>query len=317
MRAYYSLTLVVMILFVCTSRSAYAQITGSNRLHASSVADLTYLGTNYHQGQTIEHSLYASSQALAGLTTTPEARTAARVSSAAIACNSRLDDKFFFSFIHDAESASTAAYGVTLTKLGGAPERVLAHFLLPPSFVEIVSYNEVPDARIDAGMSAVINNLPTDFEFRARITGSFQSESHNFYAAGQPGLDVSPLLNPTFTDTIMGDFRTTRLEFPSFVGTLDLGILFAGQSLVFDYRLDTFVDITVPDGALVGHVGIASINDPFFFDGDPVTPGIPVIFEFVSASVPEPSTLALMGITGMAFCAWAVRRRFNAKGALP
>ncbi len=316
MRAYCT-TLVVMILFGCHGSPAHAQILGSTEHLAGSSARIIYQGTTYDSSQQVVHSSYASSQALAGLTTTPEARTAARVSSAAIACNARLDDKFLFSFVgsNSVSNLSDAIYGATLTKISGPPERVLAHFLLPLSFVETVSFVEVPNARINSAMTAYIGTSlmggPQEdhFFFQASLTGSFQSELHNFSATGQPGLDVTPLLNPTFTDTTAAGLRTTHLEFAPFAGVLDLGVLTQGQTLAFGYHLSARVDLSVPNGLLAGNLGIASINDPFFFDSDPVTPGIPVVFEFVPASVPEPSTLVLVSGGGLAVLGRYLARR--------
>jgi hypothetical protein len=62
-------------------------------------------------------------------------------------------------------------------------------------------------------------------------------------------------------------------------------------------------------GIAAESVGIAAINDPFFFDTDPITPGAPVSFEgLVVSAVPEPQTSALL-VGGLAFLGLRSRRR--------
>jgi hypothetical protein len=56
-------------------------------------------------------------------------------------------------------------------------------------------------------------------------------------------------------------------------------------------------------------VGIASINDPFFFDSDAVTQGAPIVIEGVPADapVPEPSSLVLWALGGIVLFGFQTR----------
>src|SRR5438552_17859269 len=98
MRAYVRTTLLLAVALWPIAAARGQILLGGRELGANSTADLTYQGVNYHAEQTVTSAVFASAQALAGLTTTPEARTAARVGDQAIACNARLDDKFHLSF---------------------------------------------------------------------------------------------------------------------------------------------------------------------------------------------------------------------------
>jgi hypothetical protein len=92
----------------------------------------------------------------------------------------------------------------------------------------------------------------------------------------------------------MGFLRTVNLDFPSFTGTLDLGTLGAGPGEIMEvtYRMEARAL-----GSAAANIGIASINDPFFFDTDPVMPGVPLIIE--ATPIPEPSSLALLGFAAL------------------
>ena len=118
-------------------------------------------------------------------------------------------------------------------------------------------------------------------------------------------MDLSPLLNPVLTDDYdqSGFFRTANLAFPGYEGTVDLGVLSVGQFMRFNYRMEARAV-----GFASANIGIASINDPFFLDSDPVVQGAPVFITTAAANdVPEPSAFALLA-AGLALLVLRVRR---------
>jgi hypothetical protein len=100
------------------------------------------------------------------------------------------------------------------------------------------------------------------------------------------------------TDQFGGGSRLSRLEFPAYSATLDLGSLAAGEFLQFEYRVEARVT-----GRGAGNLGIAAINDPFFFTGIPTGPGLLAGFATAPpASVPEPSPFMLLIAGGIMVC---------------
>ena len=279
-------------------------------LHADSHAMFVYKGTTYQASQGFDGVSSVSAQALAGLFTTPEARTAARVSGDEIAVNARMDDKFLFSLVDFNDNSSTAQYQATIEKVSGSAEHIFASFLLPLSYVETSTNEELTLQHVNPVITASIASRlcldaqcngtdVTQFFFQAFFDNTYKAVGQNFIATGQAGLDVSALRHPTITDTTVRDathglrIRTLHMEFGPFLGVVDLGELSVGQSLEFNYTMQAGVF-----GTGASNVGIASINDPFFFSTDPVTQGAPVLFETApaDASAPEPGSLVLAGL---------------------
>jgi hypothetical protein len=310
----------ILILFVLfnTLVPAHAAIIVTDRaLQASSSASFVYSGVTYSASQVDVGTVSVSSQALAGTSSTPELRTAARASVEDITANARLDDKFRFSNVNFQDNDSIATFSVVIFKIGGGAERISASIYFPPSYVEVSSFVEIPYATLTPAIFAEINVVGCStpslcvgpstgiFDFQSYIDGSYNSFQYLVHAESQPGVDLSPLLNPVITDQIGGGSRLSRVEFPGYGATLDLGTLGAGEALKFEYRIEARVT-----GIGAGNVGIAAINDPFFFSGTPTGPGVDpgITASPAAASVPEPAT-GLLLIAGVGLV-W-VRRRLT------
>src|SRR5689334_14846534 len=127
-------------------------------LHADSVASITYKGVTYSPQQSINGVSFVSTQALAGAPSTPEARTAGRVGGTAIAVNARLDDKFLYSFTDFSLNQSSVEYAGTILKVTGAAEDVHVHFVLPLSYVETSTNEELNHQHVEPAIFAKITS---------------------------------------------------------------------------------------------------------------------------------------------------------------
>jgi hypothetical protein len=290
-RYWFAVTLSTALL---SGQHAAGVVLVTTEVTAQSTAEFNFEGTPYEAQQSVTGIATASSQALAGSMSTPEARTAARVSLDEMAANARLDGKMHFGPTDVQTNFSTAIFTAFVQKISGGPEHVMMDFFLPPSEVETTTNAEIPFAEVEAAIFAWIETrscvapdsctgaISRHFDFQAYIIGDWQSYGHLAHATGDPGLDVSPLLNPTLTDT-PGFFRTVNLSLPEYAGTLDLGVLLPGQTMQVEYIMQARAI-----GFASANVAIAGINDPFFIDSDPVTPGAPAVFRTVQ--VPEPAS---------------------------
>ena len=320
----------------CSGKMAFALIAAAAQIalhgavivtptvHADSEAALTYRGVTYSPQQSVNGVSFVSTQALAGAPGTPEARTAGRVGGTAIAVNARLDDKFLYSFTDFSLNQSSVEYAGTILKVTGAAEDVHVHFVLPLSYVETSTNEELNHQHVEPAIFAKItsrfctdafcNGTDIDqFDFQAFLDDTFTSTTHAAFVTAQAGLDISALQHPTLTDSTVFDVahlinvRTVHMEFGLFEGDLDLGSLSVGQSMEFSYTMQARVT-----GTGAANVGIASINDPFFFDTDPVTAGAPItVPNAIVGSVPEPGSLGLVG--GALVLAALVGRRSGRK----
>lgn len=313
-------SLTILLAFGARLSEGALIVTGVN-LHTDSNANFSFRGTFYHDRMSFDDSVASSSRALAGTISTPEARTAARLSAGEIAVNARLDGKDFFDHTDIQENTSFAVYDATIFKASGSAEHIFLHFLLPRSYVETTTNDELLSASVNSAILASVETTfisaagvqdPSvkQFDFVGSLDSTFKSFGVVDKATGQAGLDLSPLLNPTLTDHTVFDanlglkLRTMHLEFAPFEGVLDLGMLSAGQSVKFKYSMDA-----LDTGIAAATVGIASINDPFFFDSDPVSRGAPIVIEgaAVDGAVPEPSSLVLCALGGMALLGFRKR----------
>jgi len=302
-----------IILALAAVQTAGAAVIVTTSLETKSFAHFDYQGHTYDQSQDITGVSAVSAQALAGNFATPEARTAARLNGSEIAANARLDDQFKFSGIHVNFDFSQSIYSAVLQKASGPAANITASFYLPPSYLEVSSFVEFPTARLipvfviemlaDPCLGEGCSATTDIFHFAAELDASWERFVPILRADVVPaGLDISPLLNPVITDTIDNGLRTTHMAFPGFGGTVVLGTLDAGQALSFTYKLDTHVE-----GDLDGNVGISSVNDPFFFDGDRIGAGAPVAISEAETAAPEPATAADM-LLGLA-AVWRRARR--------
>ena len=315
MRAPFCILSLIMTLTVASP--AKAVFLSVQELVASSSADFVFQGTLYEASEVNTSAFSAAAQALAGNNNTPEARTAARVSADAVAVNARLDGKQFFADTNVQNNSSIITYTATVEKISGVAEHLILHFLLPPSYVETTNNAELQFSALNPAIFADIRSGrctslvscgPTTehFSFQAYLDSTYRNYTSFYDASGQPGMDLSPLLNPTITDEFSsGSFlRTVQMAFPAYVGTVDLGVMSVGQLIRFTYHMEARA---LGDAAF--SLGIAAINDPFFFDTDPIAPGAPVRIEGLAVSaVPEPQTTALLW-GGLAALAAAWRRR--------
>ena len=217
-----------------------------------------------------------STVAIFGTASTPEVRTAARSAfNGELAANVRMDDKNRFSHTNVTETISAA----TLSYHSAPDNALLRHasldFTLPPSFVEVTNFGEVPSNALEMVLFAdlrvcfatICSSGDSLFGFQSILTASFQSFAWSASATGDPSLNLDALRHPVITDGITAPFeRTTTLDFAAFHGHLDLGLVPAGSPLTVEYQLQTR-----GSGVLLANIGLAGINDPFILDTDPVS----------------------------------------------
>jgi hypothetical protein len=229
----------------------------------------------------------------------PQGRTAARSRAAEIAANARVFSEDFSSQTFDLALSQTF-YAVQLDpQIVGNNASV--DFFLPPSYVELVHNAELQFLDLDAVFFADLRvcfdsscNLADQvFFLQAELQGDFRDTAPSMQISGHPSLDLSPLMNPTFTDSGGGFIRTYLYEFPAFTGHVEFGAVPAGVPLRVEYTLQARAS-----GPTALNSAIAAVNDPFLVDTDPVQQGIPLVVTVTP--VPEPASW-LMSVVGIAF----------------
>lgn len=247
---------------------------------------------------------------VAAVTGTPpgrQARTAARSGANEMAVNALIRDDFFSHT--DFFTLSEANYDIEVAPSPIA-YRAQLDFFLPPSYVEVKSNGEeffnlirtsmFADLRAFQGPSS--SSGDSKFFFQSALEASWADYELSVSAMGDPQLDVTPLDSPIITDTGTSSFiRTTLVEFPSFVGHLDLGIVPAGVSYTVEYVMQARAE-----GIVSQCSGIAAINDPFTLDTDPVQMAPTVVLTMIP--VPEPAAAPLF-VSALSFLAFG--RRFR------
>lgn len=292
---------------------ATALVVFSPLLQSDSRGEFDYQGTHYEGSPTQSNVTRAETQLLLGSRDTPEVRTAGRVSGDEMAVNARIDGKQLFSLTEMRNAGSQITFGTEISVIAAQAEHLFVAFHLPAGYVENQHNGELTFAGITSAVQASINTntcaggscvRDQPFFFQALLESDFFDESHSAQAQGQPGLDVSPLLNATFTDSGPGFLRTRNLGFTDFDGVIDLGVLSAGQVMTFEYTM-----FARSEGQVGFSYGIGSINDPFFFSTDPVRqhPALRFFTLPVAGGVPEPASAWLLLAAGLA--AAAARRR--------
>jgi hypothetical protein len=262
---------------------------------------------------------FASSQAIwpAG-NNIPQGRTAARSGDTEIAANAGVFSDLFTMRPIDL-ALSQATYIVQLPPIL-TPQTAALQVYLPPSYVEIVNnaelqFNEMHAlffAELRVCLTATCTIGDRQFYFQVNADGSYRNMNHSIQVSGNPSLDLSPLQNPTVTDTSGGFLRTYLVEFPDFTGVLDLGLVPGGSTLTVEYVLQARAN-----GIAQFNSAIAAINDPFLVDTDPVLSGAPLLLttSAATADVPEPSTALLCGPAAIALWMLARRRKNRVKSA--
>ncbi len=293
-----SMSRVLCVLLLAIAGSAQAAVT--TRQGANSQIDDAGITQALQTVSTIDG--FASSQAIwPPADGGPQARTAARSRAAEIAVNARVFSPDFRPGSFDL-ALSQAVFAIEA--VSPSVQRGAFDFFLPPSYVELVTNAEIPWPVLETVMFADVRACFTSscgssdqrFYFQANLTGSYTSYSHTVTASGDPGLDLTPLRNPTLVEET-GFVRTVRLEFPEFTGHIDLGVIPANATLRIEYLMQA---------RAWGDVGfssaIAAINDPFALDTDPVQAGRGL--NFLPTPVPEPQAwlLLLAGIGVLAAC---------------
>ena len=231
-----------------------------------------------------------------GNATTPEVRAAARARvTGEMAANVRLDDKFQFSHTQVSEAISVATLKVTVAPDTVFLRNAVLDFLLPPSFVEVTSSGELQDNALEMVLFAdlrvcfdtLCSSTDSRFSFQTTLTASWQEFDFSIQTEGEPGLDLSALEAPTVTDAGgpgVGFMRTTTLEFATFEGHLDLGLIPIGLPLTLEYQMQAR-----GSGRMAANIGLAAINDPFILSTDPIQPGMALNIAVAPAVVPLPA----------------------------
>lgn len=242
-----------------------------------------------------------------------QGRTAARSRAAEIAANARVFSDSFASSRNFDLALSQAYYAVQLDpQVVGNNAHV--EFFLPPSYVELVhnaetAFNDLyavffADLRVCFDSSCNLGDQV--FYLQGELSGDFNTTTPSMQVEAHASLDITPLLNPTYTDSGPGFIRTYLYEFPEFAGRVDIGRVNAGSPLRVEYTLQARAS-----GQTLLNSAIAAVNDPFLVDTDPVRLGAPIQVTF--SPVPEP-TGASLGILGLLIAAgWRQSRRFSGR----
>jgi hypothetical protein len=277
--------------------------------HQSGITQIEINGAIVEEAQDAKNDGDVSVSAIHGTLTTPEVRSAARsrFSSGEMAANVRIDSKTQFGG-GQVFTLSQATYALQVDQSPVATRAAL-DFFLPPSFMEATMNAEVPFdtmslvlmADLRVCFSTSCSSADSQFTFQANLDAGWNGFSLATQVSAAPGVDVTPLENPTVTDVGgpgAGFLRTTTVDYAAFEGHLDLGTVVAGVPVRVEYLMQVRAD-----GSFLDTIGLAAINDPFLLDTDPVQPGAALTLAL--APVPEPAGAALLGL-GLA--ALAVRR---------
>ena len=301
-----SLSCVLCVMLLGFAGSVQAAVT--TRQDASSQVDAA--GITQAEQRVSATDGFASSQAIWPLAGgSAQARTAARSRAAEIAVNARV---FSPDFSHRRFDLALSQAVFTIEASSPSVQRGAFDFFLPPSYVELVTNAELPFLQLETVMFADVRACYTPscssadqrFHFQADLSGSYTSYSHAFAASGDPGLDLTPLRNPTLVDEA-GFVRTVRLEFPEYTGHINLGVIPANATLRIEYTMQARAS-----GDVSFSSAIAAINDPFELDTDPVQAGMGL--NFVATPVPEPQAWLLL-VAGIGMLAACSRLRESAR----
>ena len=155
--------------------------------------------------------------ALWGSQTTPEARTAARSGSHEMAVNARIDDKLRFSNTDFSTVLSQSTYTVNVDPDNLFVRHAGLSFVLPASYLEVTSTGEISVtletvllADLRLCFATACSSTDAIFHMQANLDASYRAFNWAAVVEGDSSLDLTPLRNPTVTDT--HGFATAMLD---------------------------------------------------------------------------------------------------------
>ncbi len=260
----------------------------------------------------------ANSALVVGDHTTPSQRQAAgRSNPSEIAANASFDDRGY-SFQNFGGTYGAATHRIGARSTGAhVGENVTMEFFLPPALLEFRDNLEtgptIPEplvARITASIlfsrrGSVDFDDREIFKWEAVLIGDYDSYSITSNVVSDTLIENPSPLEHTNVDIVSGFERTYTWETEAFTGHLFLGKFLRNDLFSIDYEIKASVN-----GVGAGNWAAAAINDPFFFESDPVTapPGGGELMLFSSTPVPVPSTIFLLGL-GLLGLAGVSRRK--------
>lgn len=213
---------------------------------------------------------------------------------------------------------SKFSFSDTITNSGPSAAAFKMDFLISAGALETIA-REIPpragsDATLQAGYSISIRaGANTVFQSAATLfmMGDWPSSFNTTSSLVQSGVDLGGVLS----HPDLGAPDRWLYQWGDFMGSVDLGVLASGQSVMIEYDARTFVTAGVDKCATSDCAARASIGDPFdVYDtidnntqssigGEGTISGGPAV-----VSVVEPGTLALFGL-GLAGLGFARRRK--------
>lgn len=193
---------------------------------------------------------------------------------------------------------SSVLQRATITNDSAFAQQVDFNFLVAAGSL-LTTYGQGGNSAFDVGYSA---NISVNGGSRWFSAASLQTNSVNYNQLSRSGSFLSNLGLSEINDNLQN--WNGSYSWDAYTGNLNLGVLSAGQSLVLEYALNTYVDVYLDEQGYSA-LPSATIGDPFDFNSTPVF----APEQFVTAvvpSVPEPETVAMFGV-GLA--ALAFRRK--------
>ena len=177
--------------------------------HQSGISQIEIGGLRQVESTDAKNDGRVSVYALWGSRNTPEARTAARSGSHEMAVNARIDDKLRFSNTDFSTVLSQSTYTVNVDPDNLFVRHAELDFVLPASYLEITSTAEIPFISLATVLlvdlrlcfETACSSTDAIFHMQANLDASYQAFNWSAVADGHSSLDLTPLRNPTVTDT--------------------------------------------------------------------------------------------------------------------